>query len=80
MGGNTSSEFLTVQYLKPGCFAKGLLKFGLLHVKHFERANNKGADQTVPMNRLVCVFCCLHAPKSGFLATRSMETLRMLGC
>ena len=36
----------------------------------FQKANNKGADQTVRMGRLVCAFVVGTAPKTGFLALR----------
>ena len=32
--------------------------------------NNKGADQTARMRRLVCAFVVRKPPKTGFLATR----------
>ena len=32
--------------------------------------NNKGADQTVGMRRLVCAFVVRKPPKTGFLAAR----------
>ena len=32
-------------------------------------ANNKGADQTAQMRRLICTFCCSHMAKTGFLMT-----------
>ena len=31
-------------------------------------ANNKGADQTARMRRLICIFCS-HMSKTGFLMT-----------
>ena len=36
----------------------------------FQKANNKDADQTARMRRLVCAFVVRKAPKTGFLATR----------
>ena len=36
----------------------------------FQIANNKGADQTARMRRLVCAFCCSQATKSGFITLR----------
>ena len=36
----------------------------------FEKANNKGADQTAQMRRLVCAFVVRKPPKAGFLASR----------
>ena len=40
---------------------------------NFKLSNNKGADQTARMHRLVCAFvvCKLFTPKTGFLASRS---------
>ena len=36
----------------------------------FQKTNNKGADQTARMRRLVCA-CVVHKPlKTGFLASR----------
>ena len=35
---------------------------------------NKGADQTVPMCRLVCAFAVCKPPKTGFLASRPILT------
>ena len=34
----------------------------------FQKANNKGADQTARMRRLVCAFVVRNPPKTGFLA------------
>ena len=36
----------------------------------FQKVNNKGADQTVRMRRLVCACVVCKPPKKGFLATR----------
>ena len=36
----------------------------------FKKANNKGADQTARMRRLVCACVVRKPPKTGFLATR----------
>ena len=36
----------------------------------FQKANNKGADQTVWMHRLVCACVVPQPPKTGFLASR----------
>ena len=38
----------------------------------FQKANNKGADQTARMRRLVCACVVCKPPKTGFLATRSI--------
>ena len=35
----------------------------------FQKTNNKGADQTARMRRLVCAFVVRKPPKTGFLAT-----------
>ena len=35
-----------------------------------KNANNKGADQTVRMGRLVCTFDVCKPPKTGFLTSR----------
>ena len=36
----------------------------------FQNANNRGADQTAWMRRLVCTFVVRKPPKTGFLASR----------
>ena len=36
----------------------------------FQKANNKGADQTARMRRLVCAFVVRKPPKTGFFASR----------
>ena len=36
----------------------------------FQKANNKGADQTARMRRLICACVVRKPPKTGFLATR----------
>ena len=36
------------------------------------KANNKGADQTARMRRLVCVFIVHKSSKTGFLALRAI--------
>ena len=38
----------------------------------FKKANNKGADQTARMRRLVCACVVRKPPKTGFLASRPM--------
>ena len=35
----------------------------------FYKANNKGADQTAQMRRLVCTCVDCHSPKTGFLTS-----------
>ena len=45
----------------------------------FQKANNKSADQTARMRRLVCAFVVRKPPKTGFLATRPIYRL-MLAC
>ena len=37
---------------------------------NFQKANNKGADQTARMRRLVCACVVRKPPKTGFLASR----------
>ena len=41
-----------------------------LHMILSQKTNNKGADQTGPMRRLVCACVVRKPPKTGFLATR----------
>ena len=36
----------------------------------FQKANNKGADQTVHMRRLVCACVVYKPPQTGFLTSR----------
>ena len=38
----------------------------------FQKAKNKGADQTARMRRLVCTCVFRKPPKTGFLASRSI--------
>ena len=40
----------------------------------FQNANNKGADQSARMRRLVCTFVVRKPPKTGFLASRPILT------
>ena len=42
-----------------------------LHMILFQKANNKGVDQTARMRRLVCAFAVHKPQKTGFLASRS---------
>ena len=58
--------------LKPACSATGTRwkidsKF---RYDTFQKMNNKGADQTVRMRRLVCDCVVCKPSKTGFLATR----------
>ena len=46
-------------------FAHSKLRYGA-----FQTANNKGADQTARLRRLVCAFVMCKPPKTDFLATR----------
>ena len=50
------------------------LKFACSKFRHdtFQKANNKGTDQSARMRRLVCAFvvCNPPPPKTGFLASR----------
>ena len=41
----------------------------------FQIANNKGADQTAPMRRLVCAFLVRKPLKTGFVASRPICTI-----
>ena len=43
-----------------------------------EMINNKGADQSVRMRRLVCAFCCSATSKTGFLALRPINNAGLL--
>ena len=43
-----------------------------LHIKLSEKANNKCADQTARMRRLVCACVVCKLPKTGFLVSRSI--------
>ena len=58
------------------------LKFLICKIMYdtFQKVNNKGADQTAQMRRLVC--CCVvrKSPKTGFLASRpiSFNTCRTI--
>ena len=40
--------------------------------------NNKGADQTARMRRLVCAFVVHKPPKTGFLASRPKKKVKCL--
>ena len=48
------------------------LRFCLSKLRYgaFQKANNKGADQTARMRRLVCAFVVRQLPKTCFLAVR----------
>ena len=48
----------------------------ILRYGPFQTANNKGADQTAWMRRLVCAFVGRNPPKTGFLSTRPSYNLR----
>ena len=48
-------------------FACSKLRYGA-----FPKANNKGADQTAQMCRLVCIFFVRKTPKTDFLAQRAI--------
>ena len=56
-----------------------ILKFAYgKYIYHtLKKANNKGADQTAWMCRLVCTFVVCMQPKSGFL-TRSIYIIHLL--
>ena len=51
--------------LEFGNFAGGKLEYGI-----FRKANNKDADQTARMHRLVCAFVVRKPPMTGFFASR----------
>ena len=44
-----------------------------LHYDTFQKANNKGADQSAQMCRLVCACVVRKPPKTGFLALRPIS-------
>ena len=44
-------------------------KTSLFRYGTFRKANNKGADQSARMRRLVCAFVGCQPPKTGFLAS-----------
>ena len=45
----------------------------------FQKANNKGADQTARMGRLVCA-CVVHKPlKTGFVTSQPINRLNFEG-
>ena len=46
----------------------------------FQKANNKGADQSAGMRRLVCAFVVRKPPKTGFLASRPKYTMYWGSC
>ena len=43
----------------------------------FQYANNKGADQSKQMRRLVCTFVVRKPPKTGFLASRPILSMTL---
>ena len=43
-----------------------------------EMINNKGADQSVRMRRLVCAFCCSETSKTCFFALRPINNAGLL--
>ena len=47
--------------------------------KRKKAANNKGADQTVPMCRLICAYCCSHMAETGFLMMWLISSLLIAG-
>ena len=49
-----------------------------LNYNTFHAANNKGADKSAWMRRLVCAFVVPQPPKTGFLASRSMYHANVL--
>ena len=75
---NLSLEFLTKPDIKPVSAAADLLDNRNLSCSKFRydafrKANNKGADQTARMPRLVCTFDVCKPPKIGFLTSRSIS-------
>ena len=72
---NLSSGFLTKGDTNQPAQLQGLarkLKFHLqqVYIWYFQKANNKGTDQSARMRRLVCAFVVRKPPKTGFLASR----------
>ena len=72
---NLSSGFPTKRYsnqpAKPQRPARKLkFRFSKSRYDIFLKVNNKGADQTAHMRRLVCAFVPRKPPKTGFLASR----------
>ena len=45
----------------------------------FQKANNKGVDQSARMRRLVCACVVRKTPKTGFLTSRPTQSLLMVG-
>ena len=45
----------------------------------FQKANNKGADQTARMRRLVCAFVVCKPPNTGFLESRPISHCSLAG-
>ena len=60
---------------KPACSARDWLEnwnFARSKSRYdtFQKENNKGADQSARMRRLVCTFAVHESPKTGFLTSR----------
>ena len=51
-------------------FKIGISLVASLNMIFSEKVNNKGADQSAWMGRLVCTFVVPKSPKTGFLALR----------
>ena len=62
-----SGHFYGQSFIKTvrGPFACGKLRYGT-----FQNANNKGADQTARMRRLICACVVCKPRKTGFLTSR----------
>ena len=71
---NLSSGFLTKRVSNQSPQLQRLARKLKFHLKFtydtFQKANNKGADQTAWMRRLVCACVVRKLPKIGFLASR----------
>ena len=74
-----TEHHLEVLSLKGGC--RGSFKFTLVKLLEiscrgsydtFQQENNKGADQTARMRRLVCACVSRKPQKTGFLMSRSV--------
>ena len=53
---------------------KTLVSFLLAYIYDtFQSANNKGADQSVQMGRLVCAFVVCKPSETGFLKSRPIQ-------
>ena len=62
-----SGHFYGQSFIKT---VRGPLACSKLRYDTLQNANNKGADQTARMRRLVCACVVRKPPKTGFLASR----------